>query len=506
MKIKKKVIGVVVVGLIGICAVVGVTSNMNKSNASTFAGNKEGSLVKVAKAEKRDIETKVSASGTLEAKKEEILFSESTNRIITINKEVGDTVKKGEVILILDKDEKEKKQKEIQKIDLSIQSAQIEVEQMQSGSKQDILMAQSKLADLEKSKSDSNEAIRSAKASLTTAKSDEETAIKNYELTQELFNQGLKSQQELDNDEKALNTVREKMIELTNKIASLEEGIKALNVQEESANYSLNVLLNNVDDKNKAQNIAMKQNAIKTSELQKQTLLEELAKSTDVIVAPIDGVIAEIKVQEGGHIAPGTELLKIIDLSQLIVKSEVSPFYASQLQEGLDATIKYNGSQMVELKGKVAKVSPTATVKQGPNDSKVTAVPIEIEIMDSQNVLKPGLVVDVRIVTNDVKDVVTVPILATMENKEGDNYILVVKEDFTIEKRMINQGAADNLAVEIKDLKEGEVVITNPTEALDDGMPVKYVPFVDETETKEDKEAKTKEDKEVKTKEGVKND
>lgn len=477
MKLKKRAIIIVLVVLVGLVSVGGVVMNRNKSKEVAFTGPKEGQLVKVSPSEKKDIQTKVSASGMLYADVSEVLFSESNNKVVVINKKVGDSVKKGEVILTLDKDVKDKMVKEIDKVNLSIETAKIALAQMQSGSKQEVLSAQSSLAEIEKSENDIKESIRSVNASLKTAQTDKDTAIKDYDLTNQLFTEGLASQQELDKAKKDLDLINENMTTLNNKLVLLEQDSKNLAIKKESANYNLSVLLNASTDQKKAQSMAIKQNDIKSLQLQKETLQDELAKVTDTIVSPIDGVIAEVMVEEGSSIVPGKELVKVIEPTKLIVKSEVAPFYAAQLKEGLPASIKYNGSQTIELEGKISKVSPTAVTKVGANNVSTTTVPVEIEIIGDTAGLKPGLVVDVRIVTTDVKDVVAVPLLATMEDKDGETYLFVVEDDFTLEKRQVKAGVADNQYVEIQGLEEGEIIVTNPTEALNDDTIVKYEPL-----------------------------
>ncbi len=191
----------------------------------------------------------------------------------------------------------------------------------------------------------------------------------------------------------------------------------------------------------------------------------------------MDGVISEVKVQDGSYVAPGAELVKIINPDQLVVKAEISPYYAAQLETGLKVAVKYNGSTTVETEGTVSMVSPVAVQKSAQDKSATsTAIPIEV-VLDSSKGLKEGLTVDLKIITSDVKDVIAVPLLATMTDKEDNNYLFVVGEDGKLSKRMVKQGAADNQYVQVSDLEVGDIVVTNPTEALEDGMSVRYLPF-----------------------------
>lgn len=472
---KKIVIGAVVVVLVGVVAISAFTKPKVDEN---IVGDPKSQLVKVEPAKTSDIQTRISASGVLEANENEKIYGEVATKVLVVNKKVGDVVKKGDILITLDPETSDKIQKELEKLNLQIQNANIGLEQlMGQGSTQEILQAKSSVADLTKSEQDLKDRLRSTKESLKTQEIDLKDAISRLEIEEQLLAEGMSSQNEVDNKKKEVKAFNEKITTTKEQIASTEKEIKNLALKQESAEYALATAMNTVQDKSKTQTITMKQNEIKALELQKQSLQEELDKAKDTIIAPIDGIVSNVSVSEGALIAPGAELMNIMDANKLIVKADVSPFYAAQLKNDLPATIKYNGSQNIEVQGKVSKVSPTAITRagMGKNEATSTVIPVEIEVLTGESGLKPGLVVDVRIITQDIKGAVTVPLLATMEDKEGEQYIFVVKEDNTVEKRKVEQGAADSLAVELKNIKEGELVVTNPNENLQDGTPVSYV-------------------------------
>ncbi|MHC1747873.1 MAG: efflux RND transporter periplasmic adaptor subunit [Cellulosilyticaceae bacterium] len=483
---KKIVIGGIIVVLVGVFSISALTKPKTKST-DEIVGDKQNQMVQVEKSKVKDIQTKISSSGVLESDKSEKVYAETATKVLTVNKKLGDIVKKGDILINLDVETKDKLKKDMEKLDLQIQNTNIQLEQlMGEGSKQEILQAKSATAELEKVMQDTKERLRAAKESLKTQETDLKEAKHKLELEEQLFAEEISSQNEVDNKKKEVNSLNEKITTTKQQIASIEKEIKNTELKQDSAEYSLGIALNTIEDKNKVQSISIKQNEIKSLVLQKESLQDELDKSKNTIVAPIDGVISSVTVQEGSFTAPGAELMTIIDVNNLIVKTDVSPYYASQLAKDLKAIIKYNGSKNIEAEGKVRSVAPTAVTKAGAgkNEATSTVIPVEIELAAKTQELKPGLVVDVRIITQDIKNAVTVPLLATMEDKEGESYIFVVKEDNTLEKRVIQQGAADSLAIEIKNIKEGELVVTNPTETLQDGMAVSYMKLKDSTENK----------------------
>lgn len=475
MKIKKKL--VVAIGATLIVLVMGMSLLGAQNKGPVLIGDPQGQLVNVEKAIEADIQTKISATGMVKADKNETVLAELNTQVEKINVEVGDVVKKGDVLLTYEQETKENLQRDLEKLDLQIQSSKILLNQMQSASKQSVMGAETAVANAEKNILDLEDSIKSIESSLEISKKSLEKAQNNYDVTKQLHSEGLAAKTELDDADQALMNAKDQVNSLETKIQSTKKSLETAKMQQESAQYDLDVLLNKVQDQTKLENIAVKQNEIASLTLQKQALLEQLEKAAVNVIAPMDGVISEVKVQDGSYVAPGAELVKIINPDQLVVKAEISPYYAAQLETGLKVAVKYNGSTTVETEGTVSMVSPVAVQKSAQDKSATsTAIPIEVAL-DSSKGLKEGLTVDLKIITSDVKDVIAVPLLATMTDKEDNNYLFVVGEDGKLSKRMVKQGAADNQYVQVSDLEVGDIVVTNPTEALEDGMSVRYLPF-----------------------------
>ncbi|MBU3811083.1 MAG: efflux RND transporter periplasmic adaptor subunit [Candidatus Niameybacter stercoravium] len=475
MKIKKKL--VVAIGATLIVLVMGMSLLGGQNKGPVLIGDPQGQLVNVDKAIETDIQTKISATGMVTADKKETVLADLNTQVEKINVEVGDLVKKGDVLLTYKQETKENLERDLEKLDLQIESSKILLNQMQNASKQSVMGAETAVANAEKNILDLEDSIKSIETSLEISKKSLEKAQNNYDVTKQLHSEGLAAKTELDDAEQALMNAKDQVNSLETKIQSTKKSLETAKMQQESAQYDLDVLLNKVQDQTKLENIAVKQNEIASLTLQKQALLEQLEKATVNVIAPMDGVVSEVKVQDGSYVAPGAELVKIINPDQLVVKAEISPYYAAQLETGLKVAVKYNGSTTVETEGTVSMVSPVAVQKSAQDKSATsTAIPVEVAL-DSSKGLKEGLTVDLKIITSDVKDVIAVPLLATMTDKEDNNYLFVVGADGKLSKRMVKQGAADNQYVQVSDLEVGDIVVTNPTEALEDGMSVRYLPF-----------------------------
>ena len=152
---------------------------------------------------------------------------------------------------------------------------------------------------------------------------------------------------------------------------------------------------------------------------------------------------------------------------------DISPYYAADLRIGLDAVVKYTGSKTIEVNGKVAKVAAVAEVKQSSSGETVS-LPVKVEVTEPGEVIKPGFSVDVKIITDTRSNVCVAPILAVIEEDDKDYYVYVVAEDGTISKRSVKQGLSNGLYTEIEGVQEGELVVSNPANYLEEGTKVSY--------------------------------
>lgn len=478
MKSKKIWIGIIVI--LVIVAFIGVALSKKPKTEDKIGGFKNGPRVKIEIVKKDDIQTKISSSGKLEAKDTRTIYGETANKIITIHKKVGDTIKKGDILLTLDKDTEERTQKQVEALEVQLKTTEDALNQLIiGGSRQEILNAQSAVIQAQKGAQDAADLLSTQKTNLENFQRDLKSQKIEYDVQTQLFSEGLVSQKEIDDAKTELTNLEQKVNSTKTAIASAQKSIEAANIQKETAEYTLGVLLNQIQDPDRKQSIGMKQSEVKNLQTQIFNAKNDLEKSGTKIIAPIDGVIIQAPTEEGMPITPGAALITIVDPSKLIINCDVSPYYAADLKVGLDTKIKYTGSKTIEVDGKVTKVAPVAIVKQTISDKSTSAssaasIPIEIEVTNPGEIIKPGFSVDVKVITETRKGVCIIPLLATIEDDDNSTYVYVVKEDGTLEKRIVTQGLNNGLYVEADNLKENEIVVANPTDFLKEGTKVSY--------------------------------
>lgn len=207
--------------------------------------------------------------------------------------------------------------------------------------------------------------------------------------------------------------------------------------------------------------------------LDKVTLAKkELALMT--INAPLPGLVVYLelwkgssmsKVQEGDSPWPGQGLIKIPDLSEMIVKTTVSEVDAAKVDSGQEVLVSLDAIAGRTYKGVVYKKSTLAR-KKDP-ESKINVFDVDVAIVDSDDQLKPGMSAQSRIVVSRIPDAIHVPLEAVFE-KEGRTLVYLDSK----REREVTVGRRNNMSIEIvQGLEGGErLCLMDPT--LDEaGLP-----------------------------------
>lgn len=111
------------------------------------------------------------------------------------------------------------------------------------------------------------------------------------------------------------------------------------------------------------------------------------------VIAPFDGVVAEVPVSVDEWAAPGAPAIELLDVSRWRVETKnVGELQIARVREGQEAIVRVNAFQEEPLQGRVLTISPVAIVQQGDTTYTLT---IELEATDLN--LRPGMTARVEI-------------------------------------------------------------------------------------------------------------
>src|SRR5881275_2994121 len=142
---------------------------------------------------------------------------------------------------------------------------------------------------------------------------------------------------------------------------------------------------------------------------------EQLSKTT--IYSPIDGTVTVLNSKLGERLVAtgqfvGTEVMRVADLSHMEARVDVNENDVVNVKIGDKAEVKIDAYGDRKFHGAVYQIANTGKTTGAGTQEEVTNFEVKIRIHDSDVTLKPALSCTAEIHTNEVKDVVAVPMQA----------------------------------------------------------------------------------------------
>ena len=187
------------------------------------------------------------------------------------------------------------------------------------------------------------------------------------------------------------------------------------------------------------------------------------------VLSPTDGTVLEILVNAGEIITSGTAtfgggtvLMKLADLSRMIVKAKINEVNIPRVEVNQDVDIRLDALPGQSFKGQV-----TAIAAQGVKEENIVTYDVTIAILHSTSALRPMLTANVDIVTKRLDDVLTIPLEVLLVNN-GDDVVDVLRNGSSKRQKVRVAFRTDTQAVITKGLKEHDQVVLPTFKATSD--------------------------------------
>ncbi|KAA3619602.1 MAG: efflux RND transporter periplasmic adaptor subunit [Calditrichaeota bacterium] len=185
------------------------------------------------------------------------------------------------------------------------------------------------------------------------------------------------------------------------------------------------------------------------------------------IEAPISGVVGERLSRVGDRVQPSDKLFSVVNTEEIIAVIHVPEKEIGRIRTGQDAFVMSDHLGVNQFLGKVKRVSPVVDPQSGT--FKVT-----IGIRNRANKLRPGMFINVHVITETHKDAVLVPKSAIVYENETMNVYVV--RDSLAHKLVLNSGFQNYEFIEALDgLQAGDKIIVVGQSGLKDQTKVKVV-------------------------------
>lgn len=410
MKKKYKIAAIVLIVLISAAAAISFIYKEEK--VSVYEVGERSSLKETVR------ETGVIKSGR------QVSLSPSFDGTASVYVELGDRVKKGQLIAEVDPENIENA---IAQINAQISSL--------SGQKNATGMSNPQGREIEVQEI----LIESIKRNLEKAESD-------LEKSESLFEAGGISENELEVMRKSVNDIESEMSIQENNLAAMRNN-----------SYAMNTYFSG---------------QIQSLQSQKSALLSKKAKAQ--ILSPFDGIITALNISDGGFVSPQLPVAEISSADNKTVFSEIAANVAAELKEGDRVEIIYETKNSEKtFEGKIVKISDfavTSISSLGLEEQKMTVE----TFFEGIEGIPEGYSLDINFVTIEKKDVFSIPKMCIFE-KDGEDHIFKV-EDGRIRIQKVRTGIETATMTEIiEGVEAGDVVVSEPdNEKLKEGTRVTY--------------------------------
>ncbi|OPY61104.1 MAG: Multidrug resistance protein MdtA precursor [Pelotomaculum sp. PtaU1.Bin065] len=178
------------------------------------------------------------------------------------------------------------------------------------------------------------------------------------------------------------------------------------------------------------------------------------------ITSPIAGLASDRNVKVGQYLSPGTQLFKVVDTSSVYAVVNISEDDLASIEPGMIADVSTNDSGKV-FEGTVEQINPVA-------DSSARVFKTKIRIPNGEQLLKPGMFVNVQIKTGAPVEVIAVPQNAVIS--QYGLYNVFVPDGDRAKSTSVQVGEVFGQSVEIKSgLQAGQIIILSDVATLKDG-------------------------------------
>lgn len=192
------------------------------------------------------------------------------------------------------------------------------------------------------------------------------------------------------------------------------------------------------------------------------------------IVSPIDGVVLEKYERGGGPLAAGQKVYLLGNLDALEVEADALTQDAVRLHPG--SAVEYTlGPGLPMLKGEVVRVEPSGFVKLSSLGVEQQRVRVISSLSERPESLGVEYRVQARYVTGVKEDAVLVPRYSVLQAPDESYYVFLI-DGSTARKKPVKLGLKSDYTVEITDgLTEGTLIVSTPDTTLVDRAKVKAV-------------------------------
>jgi membrane fusion protein (multidrug efflux system) len=192
--------------------------------------------------------------------------------------------------------------------------------------------------------------------------------------------------------------------------------------------------------------------------------------------APITGTVTKVLAKPGDSIDVTTVLAEIVDLERLVVSAKIRSADVGVLHRGQHADVSPGRPEAPEQTTPAGTATATVSYISSAVDPASDTVVVRASL-PRQSILRPGQFVNVRIMYDEHRDRLAVPIDSVVTDENGAGAYIAIVADNTATRHPVKLGLKDNGLAEIEgsDLKEGTPIVATGAYGLPEKTRIKPI-------------------------------
>jgi len=194
------------------------------------------------------------------------------------------------------------------------------------------------------------------------------------------------------------------------------------------------------------------------------------------IHAPIDGTVTRVLAKPGDSIDVTTVLAEMVDLDRLVVSAKIRSTDVAVLRRGQHVDASPGRPEAPDQTTTAGTVGATVSYISSAVDPATDTVIVRASL-PRQSILRPGQFVTVRILYDEHRDRLAVPIDSIVTDANGNGAFIAIVAGDTATKHPVKIGLKDNglAEVEATDLKEGTRIVASGAYGLPEKTRIKPI-------------------------------
>ncbi|MFN8673171.1 MAG: efflux RND transporter periplasmic adaptor subunit [Candidatus Sericytochromatia bacterium] len=419
----------------------------------SYLSKNKGVFVETVKVTRNNIANYISEDAKTILERDYLITTPVDGIVIPNEFKEGDFIKKGEIVAKFDNYNRSEKLNSLKSKELElnsmiegVDSLKIKKEELDTA-KIKIKQVKLSIEDLEKQKSILELDLNQIKLE--------------YLRNKKLFEQQAINKSDFEKIEKAYNSLKISYQNMKNKELTEIDNLKI-------AELNLNKLIKSSNDTEYQKRVYNAQ--IEQIRNEKNILEQDINKTS--IKANFSGPVLEVYLKDKTTLPAGSKLLKVGDLSTVVIQSDILSEEVPQIKIGMPVEINGKALDNKKIMGKVSRIFPIGFTKISALGVEQQRIKVIISFDNKNLNLRPETTVDIKVITQEHQKVLSIPERAIFKDKNKWFVFLVDNENKLVLKAIkIGLKNEDNVEI-INGLKENDLVVLDPDNKIKEGLKV----------------------------------